>query len=171
MLVGWLTVAGVIASANLTSEGSAHVEGGCASNRTPRIEKHTSITPPHAVTACLLLLFTDGTRLAQYCGGLVTPPWSLVMKRLFRNLPVRVNSILVTKLRKWRVALRDKPLLRHLSVVLLLKIALLWLLWAAFISDQRVEVDPARMGNRLSLSPSFSNSIVVGGNNDRSIRC
>ena len=40
MLVGWLTVAGVIASANLTSEGSAHVEGG-------RVKSHATNRKTH----------------------------------------------------------------------------------------------------------------------------
>jgi hypothetical protein len=85
----------------------------------------------------------------------------------------RTDRGLPSKLGKWGRALRNKPLLRHLSIVLLLKIALLWLLWAAFIRDHRVEVDPAHMGSRLALSPFFSNSIsiVVGGNNDRPVRC
>lgn len=58
---------------------------------------------------------------------------------------------------KWGQALRNKPLLRHLSIVLVLKLALLWLLWAAFIRGQHVAVDPARMGSHLTLSPFFSN--------------
>lgn len=84
----------------------------------------------------------------------------------------RTDRGLPSKLGKWGRALRNKPLLRHLSIVLLLKIALLWLLWAAFIRGHRVEVDPAHMGSRLALSPFFSNSIsIVGGNNDRPVRC
>jgi hypothetical protein len=74
-----------------------------------------------------------------------------------------------SRLGQYGQVLRDKPLLRHLSVLLALKVALLWLLWAVFIRGQRVEVDPAHMGNRLSLSPIFSNAI--GGSNDRSVRC
>lgn len=74
-----------------------------------------------------------------------------------------------SRLRQWEQALCNKPLLRHLSIVLVLKIALLWLLWAVFIRDHRIEVDPAHMGSRLSLSTFYSNSI--GGNNDRPVRC
>lgn len=89
-----------------------------------------------------------------------------------RISPARTGPESPSRLRQWGRALRNKPLLRHLSIVLLLKIALLWLLWAAFIRGHRVEVDPAHMGSRLALSPFFSNSIsIVGGNNDRPVRC
>ncbi|MFN3397651.1 MAG: cytochrome oxidase putative small subunit CydP [Sulfurimicrobium sp.] len=66
--------------------------------------------------------------------------------------------------------MRNKPLLRHLSIALVLKTALLWLLWALFIRGQHVAVNPAHMGSRLTLSPFFSN-VPIGGNNDRPVRC
>ncbi|MHB0986983.1 MAG: cytochrome oxidase putative small subunit CydP [Sulfuricella sp.] len=78
------------------------------------------------------------------------------MEKLCRHLIPHADSLLLAKLRKWRAAIREKPLLRHLSVALLIKVVLLWLLWAAFIRDQRVDVDTTRMGSRLSLSPFSS---------------
>jgi hypothetical protein len=87
-----------------------------------------------------------------------------------RFLSVRPGRTLPSWLRAWSQALRGKPLLHRLSIVLLLKTALLWLLWAVFIRDQHVAVDPARMGSRLTLSPFFSN-VPIGGSNDRPVRC
>ena len=86
-----------------------------------------------------------------------------------RFSPARIERGLPARLRACGQALRDRPLLRHLAIVLVLKIALLWLLWAVFIRGHRVDVDPAHMGGRLALSPIFSNAI--GGNNDRPVRC
>lgn len=87
-----------------------------------------------------------------------------------RFLSVRPGRTLPSRLREWSRALCAKPLLRHLSIMLVLKTALLWLLWAVFIRSQHVAVDPARMGSRLTLSPFFSN-VPIGGSNDRPIRC
>lgn len=91
------------------------------------------------------------------------------MENPCRFSSVRADSELASWPVKWVRALRGKPLVRHLSIVLLLKIALLWLLWAAFVSGQRVGIDPAHMASRLSLSPFFP--VSIGGNNDRPVRC
>lgn len=93
------------------------------------------------------------------------------MENPCRFSPANADSGTVSNLRKWRLTLSNNPLVRHLSVLLLLKIALLWLLWAVFIRGQRVEVDPAHMGSRLSFSPFSSHSISIGGNNDRPVHC
>ncbi|MCU6496208.1 hypothetical protein LPN04_00215 [Rugamonas sp. A1-17] len=47
----------------------------------------------------------------------------------------------------------DKRLLRHLAVVVLIKLALLAVLWRAWVRDFRVEVDAGAMADRVGAPP------------------
>jgi hypothetical protein len=60
------------------------------------------------------------------------------------------------------MTLADRKLLREIVVVVVLKLAVLALLWNAFVRDARVPVDAARVASQLSAAPSSPASATTG---------
>lgn len=53
----------------------------------------------------------------------------------------------------------DKRLLRNLAIALLIKLAVLSILWWVFIRDSRVSVDAAAIGDRIGATISSQGAI------------
>jgi hypothetical protein len=54
------------------------------------------------------------------------------------------------------MTLADRKLLHEIVVVVVLKLAVLVVLWNAFVRDERVTVDAARVASQVSAMPSPS---------------
>jgi len=70
----------------------------------------------------------------------------------------QLTAALPFRQRRWRSTLsRSSPLAREIALILILKFALLWMIWWAFFSDPQVrqmQLDTPRVQQRL-LSPAL----------------